>query len=255
MTAAVHAVMVLLLAAPAPPAAPNPNWGAIRGRVVWGGKQIPPRPNLNLANNPAAAACQANGPLQDETWVVHPKNKGLRYTFVYLQAPKGQVLPIHPALQKVAPANVVVDQPFCQFVPHALGMRQGQNLVITNSSTVNQCPKWQGNPAANPGGNVVLPPGGQFVVVGLVADRLPISLECNIHPWMKGWLRVFDHPYFAVTDEEGRWEIKNAPVGNWQLMVWHGSGGWRGGAKGKNGQPINVLAGENNVGEIDYPPP
>ena len=62
----------------------------------------------------------------------------------------------------------------------------------------------------------------------LVADRLPIKIECNIHPWMNGWVRVFDHPYFAVTDADGNFELKNAPAGNYRLMVWHGQGGWRG---------------------------
>jgi hypothetical protein len=254
MLTATPALIALLLAAPAPAPPQNPNWGAIKGRIVWGGKQLPARPILALANHPNAAACQANGPLLDETWVVHPKNKGLRYTFVWLQAPKGQVLPIHPALQNAVLPNVEIDQPFCQFVPHALAIRQGQNVVAKNNSPLAHTVKWSGNPALNPGGNVLLPPNGQMVIAGLVADRLPLSIECNIHPWMKGWLRVFDHPYFAVTDEEGRYEIKNAPVGNWQLMIWHGSGGWRGGVKGKNGQPINLKAGEQTLDDIDYSP-
>ena len=108
----------------------------------------------------------------------------------------------------------------------------------------------------NPGGNVLLPPNTEKEIDDLKADRFPVSVECNIHPWMNGWVRVFNHPYFAVTDENGGFEFKDAPAGNWQLMIWHGSGGWLGGAKGKNGQPITIKAGgTTDLGSLVYVPP
>lgn len=231
------------------------NWGTITGRIVWGG-EVPKATVLDLKNNPDAAACQKKGPLPDQTWVVNAKNKGLQFTFVWLEsATKGEKLPIHPKLQKVSEKNVEIDQPICIFHPHAVGLREGQNLVAKNGASIAHNFKWQGDPAVNPGGNVLLPPGGEKSIEGLMASRLPVSIECNIHPWMKGWVRVFDHPYFAVTDEEGNFTIKDAPVGDHRLKIWHGSGGWAGGAKGKNGQPISVKAGENKTGNLEYPAP
>ena len=91
-------------------------------------------------------------------------------------------------------------------------------------------------------GSIIVPPGGQ-VKIQLHADRLPIAVECAIHAWMRGWIRVFDHPYYAVTDENGAFEIKNAPAGNYRLMVWHGSAGWKGAEKGRNGDPVEIKGG------------
>lgn len=233
------------------------QWGTITGQVIWGGN-VPAIANLNLGANPDGPACmKANGgPLRDEAWIVNPKNKGLRSTFVWLEpAEKGAKIPVHPALKKPKVDKIDMDQPACSFVPHALAIRQGQTLVAKNSSMMSHNFKWTGNPIANPGGNVLLPPGASKEIDDLKADRLPISIECNVHPWMKGWVRVFDHPYYAVTDVDGAFTIKDAPVGNWQMKVWHGSGGWAGGVAGKNGQPIVVKAGENKLGDVAYPEP
>ena len=55
---------------------------------------------------------------------------------------------------------------------------------------------------------------------------LPFSYSCSIHPWMKGYVGTFAHPYFAVTDADGNFEIKNAPAGDWRLLVWQEKVGW-----------------------------
>ena len=56
---------------------------------------------------------------------------------------------------------------------------------------------------------------------------------------MTGYVRVFDHPYFAVTDENGNFEIKNAPAGKFRIVYWH-ENGIRGGAKGRAGDVIEI---------------
>ncbi len=231
-------------------------WGDINGRIVWGGDKLPPAAIVNIGINPDAAACLKNGPIVDETWIVNPKNKGLKNTFVWLETlKKGGKLPIHPKLEKVGPAKVEVDQPSCAFIAHAIAIREGQILVAKNTSPIAHNFKWTGNPTVNPGGNVLLPPGASRDIDDLKADRIPLAIECNVHPWMKGWARVFDHPYYAVTDADGNFTIKNAPAGEFRLKVWHGSGGWLGGAKGKDGQPITIKAGENKLDDNPYPPP
>ena len=48
-----------------------------------------------------------------------------------------------------------------------------------------------------------------------------MSVVCNIHPWMKAYFFVLDHPYFAVTDEKGRFEIQGLPAGEYTLSAWH----------------------------------
>lgn len=237
------------------------QWGTVKGRILWGGKDLPERKEIEAVNkNPDKAACCKDGPVLDEVWVVNKKNKGLKWTFVWLanDDPKStKPLPIHPSLKDVKQKEVVMDQPACMFVPHALGMREGQVLIAKNSASIAHNYKWTGAPTTpNEGGNVLIAPNGQVVLKDFVAHRLPIKIECNIHPWMNGWVRVFNHPYFAVTDADGNFEFKDAPAGKYRLMVWHGSGGWRGGAKGKDGTPITIKSGGvTDLGSLDYPPP
>jgi hypothetical protein len=57
---------------------------------------------------------------------------------------------------------------------------------------------------------------------------------------MKAWVGIFDHPYFAVTDKNGKFEIKDAPAGKYRLFVWHEEVGYLGGVKGRNGQVITI---------------
>ena len=74
-------------------------------------------------------------------------------------------------------------------------------------------------PSQEPGRQRHLPAGGNKEVK-LKADKQPIAISCNIHPWMKGYMCVFDHPYFAVTDDDGNFEIKNVPAGKLQMVIW-----------------------------------
>jgi len=236
-----------------PVGAQSGAWGTIKGQITWVG-ELPKRTPLDLKGNKDAPQCldkMGNPPLSEE-WVVNPKNKGIRSAFVWLAADMGKSLPIHPDLQQVKEKEVVIDQPLCMFEPHAVAMREGQVLVAKNSSQIAHNFKWTGNPFVGIGGNVLIPAGQDSPIKDLKADRLPIIVQCNIHPWMKGWVRVFNHPYFAVTDEDGNFEIKNAPTGSCNLVVWHGTAGWRGGAAGKNGTPINIKVGDNSLGALPF---
>ncbi|MBM4070675.1 MAG: hypothetical protein FJ271_17225 [Planctomycetes bacterium] len=238
--------------------ADDDSWSTVKGRIVWDGANVPKqKPLADIMKSADKNHCLAKGDILDEEWVVNPKNKGIRWTFVWL-ADKGYpkvktAPPIHPDLKEIKVKDVVMDQPMCKFVPHALGMREGQVLVSKNSSPIAHNYKWQGSIAKGIAGNVLIPPNGKFEIKGLVADIRPVLINCNIHTWMKGYVRVFDHPYFAVTDENGAFEMPKAPAGNYRLFIWHGSGGWSGGAEGKNGQPITIKAGApTNLGELKY---
>jgi hypothetical protein len=91
-------------------------------------------------------------------WARFQSRNCRRSTFDWLQAPTGAELPIHPALQSIKDKQVVMDQPICMFIPHALALREGQVLVAKNSAGVAHNFKWSGDPAVNPGGNVLMPP-------------------------------------------------------------------------------------------------
>jgi hypothetical protein len=259
---ALAAVTVMLLGLGQLVQAGGGQWGDVKGKILWGGKDVPEqKPIPAVKGNIDEKACTMGGKhvLKDEKWVVNPKNKGLRWTFVWLtheDVKNKEPLPTHPDLKAFKVKKIEMDQPMCMFIPHAMALREGQVLVARNSAAVAHSFKYAGNPTVNPGNNVLIQPGGAVDIKDLVADRLPVKIECTIHTWMNGWVGVFNHPYYAVTDADGTFEFKNAPAGKYRLMVWHGSGGWLGGAAGNKGRVINIKAGDTlDVGSLDYPPP
>lgn len=242
-------VLTALLAFAAPAAAQQ--WGTIKGRIVWGANGMPEVKAEIVTKD--QKHCLEKGPVLSDEWVVDPKSKGVRYVYVWLVDEKGKNLPIHPNLKKVPAEAVEVDQPCCKFDPHAVALRQGQKLLVKNSSPVAHNVDWKGIIPTQ--GNNTLVGAGQKVEIEPKASRYPISVSCGIHPWMKGYVRVFDHPYFAVTKADGTFEIKNVPAGKCRIVIWHETG-WRNQETKKDGDPIEVKAGGvTDLGKLDIKPP
>jgi hypothetical protein len=241
----------ILVAAPAAQA--QGKWGtAVKGQVVWGGSSVPEQPKLNVTKD--QEHCLGKGPVLNEEVVVNPANKGVKNVFVWITTDSGAKPPIAPDLAQIKDKEVTLDQPVCAFVPHSQGMREGQTLVVKNTAPVAHNVNWAGGPAKNPGGNVIVTPGGKHVISNLKADKRAISVSCNIHGWMKGWIRVFDHPYFAVTDADGNFEIKQPPAGKYKIWYWSDTG-WKGGEAGANGEPIEIKAGAvTDLGKVEWKP-
>jgi plastocyanin len=237
----------LCLVAPPTQAA---DWGNVKGQIVFDG--TPPTPK-QLDVNKDQAACLAKGPIHSETWVVNPGNKGVKNVFVWLVSESGGKPTINPNLKDPPKEPAKLDQPTCAFEPHCQGIREGQMLKVHNSASIAHNVNWLGGKVKNPGGNKIIPANGNEMVK-LNADKQPIAISCNIHPWMKGWIRVFDHPYFAVTDENGNFEIKDAPAGKLKMIVWQEDMGFLGGDAGKEGKAIEVKKGDNDQGVIKIKP-
>jgi hypothetical protein len=171
------------------------------------------------------------------------------FAFAYLYKPKGanpeavkQLLAEHP--------QVVMDQQNCEFQPFVLPMHQDQTLVVKSSDPTNH--NVHLSPFTNAATNQTLAPQGQLQLK-LVAERLPIKVVCDLHPWMHAWVGVFDHPFYAVTGKDGSFEIKGVPVGTENLVLWHESGYVL--PELGRGRPVTIKAGEvTNVGEIQLNP-
>ena len=120
--------------------------------------------------------------------------------------------------------HVVIDQRKMSFIPHVVAVQQGTTVDFLNSDTVGHNVYWQsisGNKklAHNLG---TWPQGEkkpfQFNDPGVA------SLLCNVHPEMSGYVVVVPTPYFAVTDKDGSFEIKNIPAGKYTLKTWSEDG-------------------------------
>ncbi|MGL4419649.1 MAG: hypothetical protein ACRCZF_03195, partial [Gemmataceae bacterium] len=193
--------------------------------------------------------CLSNGPLMDDTTVVNPKNQGLKTVFVYFKPEKEDKFTpaeIHPTLVKVAAKEVVIDQPCCQFIPRAVALRGGDTLVVKNSSPVAHNVNFSADDPTNDSFNSLVPSKGQVTSKKpLVEQRSMMSITCNIHPWMSARAMAFDHPYFAVTDEDGKFEIKMLPETALRIFYRH-ENGYHTGKNGAKGFALTVK-GDNGV--------
>lgn len=240
------------LALPALAAAQAPQgWGTIKGQVVFDGPVAPKRALVKVDKD--QNDCLKNGPLLDDKLVVNPKNKGVRWVVIYLMNKDGftKPVPIHPALQNIQKQVVEVDQPCCQFEPHVLALREGQSLVVKNSAGIAHNVKVDPQPSLNQ----ILPPGKQLKLEAkaLKPRQGPLLIACNIHGWMTGRVFVLPNPYFAVTDEDGDFKIKNVPAGDFRLVALHEEGWLLGDNKkpSKNGKKITIKAGETtDLGKV-----
>jgi hypothetical protein len=243
---------------PEPAAAAKPataggdqEWGTVKGHVVFAGDDIPKPVTIDTSKEPKCKT-KDGGPITSEEWVVNPKNKGVQWAIVWLVPEGSEKLRIHPDLAKPAKKEVEIDQPCCMFQPHSVALQKGQVLVAKNSSQIAHNVDWKG--IRQTGGNTLVPPGGKLVIDQIKVSDFPITINCGIHPWMKANARMFDHPYFAVTDADGGFEIKNAPAGKCRIVVWHEAVGYSTGS-GKKGEPIDIKAGgTTDLGTLELKP-
>ena len=233
------------------------KWVTIKGQVIFDGADVPTQKPINLAPggqaHPDKAGCAKDPDLKSEEWIVNPKNKGIRDVYVWVEplgTKRGTPFPaaqINPALATPKATAWSIDQPCCRFIPRVLAVRVGDSLAVKSSPTIAHNANFQSE--NNGSKNIVIPADAPPVtmVEKFVAEPGPIGVACNIHPWMKSTIRVFDHPYFALTDEKGKFEIKLAPIGKFRLFVWHAQNGWKDGVKGAKGELMEIKGNENGV--------
>ncbi|MFI5460395.1 MAG: carboxypeptidase regulatory-like domain-containing protein [Isosphaerales bacterium] len=214
--------------------------GTIKGRLVWGDENIPPAKVLveKGKSDKDPDICAKDKPIVSRELVVDPKTKGVAHGFAYLVRPKGDSTDASRDLVAKQP-KVALDQKSCEFQPYALPLHKDQTLVIKSSDPKSHNVRFAG--FNNPGINQTVAPLGQLEVK-LVPDRLPLELHCDIHPWMKGYLMVFDHPFFTTTGTDGAFEIKGVPAGDQSLIVWQEKVGYVTPGRSQ-GMPVTVRAG------------
>ncbi|MCS6864071.1 MAG: hypothetical protein RMJ56_09810 [Gemmataceae bacterium] len=234
--------------------AADDKWATIKGQVVFpANKAIPKREPLKVTQD--KEHCLSKGDILDESVLVNPKNRGIKNVVVFLRPADKDVTDfpkdaIHPDDAKRQPAQVVIDQPCCMFVERVTCARVGDTLVVKNPAPVAHNFFWDS--ANNDSYNVTIPKNEQWKMPKpLRKEGPPIQYKCTIHGWMTGYVRIFDHPYYAVTDENGNFEIKNAPVGKFRIVYWH-ENGVRGGREGRFGEEIEIKGPVTDLKQIEF---
>lgn len=223
---AVLAVCVLVLAgcAGAPPAAEkkgeqkavayfkvDPATAAkVTGKVAFTGR----KPNLQKIRMEAEEDCMKfhKTPPVDPSVVINA-NGTLRNVFVYVKAGlEGKEF-------EPVTASVQFDQKGCMFAPRVMGVQVGQPLSITNSDTVTH--NVHPLPRKNREWNQGQPPGSPPLERQFSVPEIMIPVKCNVHAWMRSYIGVMPHPYFTSTGDDGTFELKNLPPGEYEIEAWH----------------------------------
>jgi hypothetical protein len=118
----------------------------------------------------------------------------------------------------VPPAPVVIDQRGCMYSPRVMGARVGQMLQVKNSDDLLH--NVHGLSAGANSFNVSEPKAGMVQQFPLKAEETMLHVKCDVHSWMTTWVGVVKHPYFAVSDPSGTFEIAQVPAGTYQIQTW-----------------------------------
>lgn len=246
---------------PAPRVVELPKWVTVSGRVVFPkDRETPAAEYVTPGAMKDADAMRPFSPIRITDTLIDPDNRGVANVVVWLRPDsedRKAALPdgaIHPDLREHKPRTLEVQFVAGQFSPRVTALRFGDRVSFTNEMTVATNVKFD-SPNADAGFNRLLMPAAAHTSEPLKDASGPWMFQSNVHHWARGVVRGFDHPYFAVTDGNGRFEIRNAPVGEWRLVVWHEAAGWHSGPKGRLGTKVTIpanRAGTAALGTIEY---
>lgn len=174
-----------------------------------------------------------SGPVLTRHFVVG-EGSGLGNVYVYVKAGlDGKTFP--------APADkAVMDQKSCLYEPYVMGAVAGQTVEIRNSDPFLHNVNFMKSGAGNQTFNFAQGANAKPVDKVFKNPEVFVKLQCNVHPWMFGYIGVSSSPFFAVTDKDGNFSIKDLPPGKYTLAFAHLKAG-------EVTQEVEVKDGDNAV--------
>ena len=185
--------------------------GAVTGKVSFDGTL----PDAEIIRMSADRKCvQDAGPNPQSDAILVAADKSVQNVFVYVK--EG----LDPSYTFDAPPGpAVLDQKGCTYRPRVLGVRVGQAIEVVNSDPTMH------NVHALPMKNNEFNHGqhrqGDRNSEVFTVPEVMVRFKCDVHSWMAAWVGVLDHPYFAVTDASGAFELPNLPPGTYTIEAWH----------------------------------
>jgi hypothetical protein len=202
-------------AAPPPATAPaaatdDANAATITGKVNYDGPKVAGK-TIDMS---AVPACTKAHPTPAKTEEVVASDSGaLKNAFVYIKSGLPDKAWPQPS------AAVQLTQEGCMYKPHVIGIMANQNIDVKNGDPTNH--NIHPLPKVNQEWNESQPPGSEDKMKTFAREEIMIPVKCNVHPWMRAYVGVLPHPFFAVTGDDGTYTIKGLPPGTYTITVWH----------------------------------
>ncbi|WP_437223195.1 hypothetical protein SH661x_003114 [Planctomicrobium sp. SH661] len=192
------------------------KFGTFKGRIKVTGT-APDFPPLVAQGQQVKDSVCSIAPVPNESVIVGADG-GLANVFVYLNKVPNVDIPDAPT------EPVLIDQKGCKFVPHVSLIRVGQPLKMINTDPVAHNVKLTG--VAMSFNSTI--PGGDTVGVETSyqrPERGPIPMACDFHGWMQAYQLALNHPWAAITKDDGTFEITGVPAGPMEFVIWHEKAG------------------------------
>lgn len=186
--------------------------GTLSGLVLFAG-----RPAARTAiNTQAQGGCgfDPSQPPLTETLIVDAAR--VANVFVWIENP-----PRDAAIDAIPTEALELRQQGCIYRPHAIALRAGQLLRITNEDGATHNVHTLSRHNAESDFNRTQAAGAPAIEARFSAQEVAIAVVCDLHPWMKAWVGVFEHPFFAVTGGDGRFAWTGLPPGEYRVKAWH----------------------------------
>ena len=183
----------------------------IIGKVQYEGK-APRAKKLNMAADPICGKAHEGQPVFNESFKIN-EEQYMENVMVWVINPK------HTS--GIPETSVELDQLGCAYVPHVSGIMKGQNLIIKNSDqTLHNIHSMS---EVNSNFNFAMPSKSDPSSKIFNQTESPFYIKCDVHPWMKSWMVVLDHPYWSATDKDGNYTIglDGLETGEYELCFWH----------------------------------
>ena len=113
---------------------------------------------------------------------------------------------------------VILEEKGCTYRPWLQGAMRGQKILLRNSDGTTHSVRAEAN--GRTVFNVIQAPSAKDLEKDPLALDV-VKISCDLHPWMKAFVVVSDHPFFAVTADDGSFEIKDVPAGSYGLEAWN----------------------------------
>ncbi len=193
------------------------GWGNLSGRFVYAG--IPPKQKFIQVTRDE----DVFGPtISDQSLIVNTENRGIANVVVYVRPKKGTKLRVHPSYKETEKSKVRMTMSGGLFKPRVLLLRTTQTLEQVNDDK--EVTAYSPHFGCRKNVSALIPlmqPRRHVIRRDFREERYPCPVHCAIYPWIRSSILIRSNPYMAKTDEDGRYSIKNLPVGEHTFDLWH----------------------------------